>query len=253
MSSQLELLDCNFFVGHPSAGSFDCFSTAEELLAAVRHVGVVGGLAWHIAQRDFDAAEGNRMLSRAIEGCGALWGCWTILPPQTGEVVTSDFFDRMKRCRIAALRAFPGLHRYQLKKWVFGSFWDELVSRNVPLLLSVEGNTSWPAIYGILEESPEMTCVLCDIGIWGVDRQVWPLLERYPNVYVESSLLSLAEHGMEDTVRRFGAERVLFGTGFPARYAEAAALQLLHADISESDRINIAGANLRRLVSRVKL
>lgn len=253
MSGSLEILDCNFFVGYPTACGFECYSRGEDLLKAVRPAGVAGGLAWHAAQRDFDPAEGNRMLADAIDGCEKLWGCWTILPPQTGEVLSPGFFEQMRRCRIRALRVFPELHRYQLRKSVFGGFLEEIVRRKVPLMISVAGDTPWPVVYDLLEESPELTCVLCDVGIWGTDRQVWPLLDRHPNLCVESSLLSLSERGVEDTLKWFGAERVLFGTGFPARYAEAAVLQLLHADISDSDKANIAGANLRRMLSEVEL
>lgn len=254
MSAPLELLDCNLFVGHPVVHAYESYGTANELLDAVRPAGITGGIAWHIAQRDYDPAEGNRLLAEAIDGCEALWGCWTMLPPQTREVITDDFFDRMKRHRIIALRAFPDLHRFRLRKSVFGSFLDELVNRRIPILLSIEdAGILWSTVHDLLEESPNLTCILCDIGIAGVDRQTWPLLERYPNVYVESSLLALAEGGTEAMVGEFGSERILFGTGFPARYAEAAALQLLHADISESDKANIAHANLRRLISEVAL
>jgi predicted TIM-barrel fold metal-dependent hydrolase len=191
------------------------------------------------------------MLAKVIEGCGSRWGCWTILPPQTREVITAGFFEQMAMQRVVALRAFPDLHRFQLRKSVFGGFLDELAARRIPLMLQIEGNIPWPTVYDLLEEVPNLTCVLCDIGIAGVDRQMWPLLERYPNVYVDSSLLSLGEGAMEAMVGEFSSRRILFGTGFPARYAEAAALQLLHADISDSDKANIAGANLRRLISEV--
>lgn len=252
-SAHLPLLDCNLFVGHPVVQAYESYGTASDLLDAVRSAGIASGLAWHVAQRDYDPAEGNRLLAEAIDGCQAVWGCWTILPPQTHEVIAGDFFDRMKRHRIVALRAFPGLHRFELRRAVFDRFLDELVSRRIPLLLGIEGNIPWPVVYDLLEEVPELTCVLCDIGIAGVDRQTWPLLERYPNVYVESSMLSLGEGAMEAMVREFGSGRILFGTGYPARYAEAAALQLLHADISDSDKVDIAGANLHRLVAGVKL
>ena len=53
--------------------------------------------------------------------------------------------------------------------------------------------------------------------------------------------------GVEAVVSRFGAARLVFGTGF-RRYAEAAMLQLTHADISPADRLAIASGNLRQLL-----
>jgi uncharacterized protein len=125
--------------------------------------------------------------------------------------------------------------------------------RRVPLLLSLENGVTWPLVYQLLEAYPSLTCVLCDIGIWGVDRYTWPLLESFPNVYLETSLVALEDGGMEATVARYGAERLLFGSGFPVRYHESAILQLLHADISDEDKQKIASTNLERVLGQVAL
>jgi predicted TIM-barrel fold metal-dependent hydrolase len=54
-------------------------------------------------------------------------------------------------------------------------------------------------------------------------------------------------------VRRFGAERFLFGTGFPEQYPEASVLPLLHAGISEADKRKIASGNFEALLKRIRL
>ena len=256
MSNQLDFFDANCYLGRPTRAVHQPVETAAELLAAMDRAGVQRALAWHVTQRDAHPADGNRLLDDAIgdDAATRLRGCWTILPPQTREVIDDGFFDRMKARGIAALRAFPDPHRYLLNRITFGPFLDEVSHRCIPLLLSLGGdNRGWPAIYGLLEEYPALTLVLCDIGIWGADRYTWPLLERYPNVLVESSLLALEDGGMEAMVARYGAGRILFGTGFPERYAESAVLQLLHADLSEADKAGIASGNLEALLSRVHL
>ena len=135
---------------------------------------------------------------------------------------------------------------------MFGKWLDEVSERQIPVLLSIEHGVSWPVAYSLLADYPLLTCVLCDTGIWGVDRYTWPLLEQYPNVYLETSLVALEDGGMEAIVRRYGADRLLFGSGFPDRYPESAILQLLHADITLDDRRRIAGGNLKRLAEQVQ-
>ena len=81
-----------------------------------------------------------------------------------------------------------------------------------------------------------------------MDRYTYPLLKAYPNVHVETSMLSIEDGGVEEMVKRFGAARLVFGTGFPKRYAEAAMLQLTHADIGDADRQAIAADNMLRLI-----
>lgn len=248
----LELFDVNLYLGRPTRSVHQPASSTRELLAALDHSDIRQALVWHVAQRDVSPLSGNPMLSEAIQGSNRLWGCWTILPPQTDAVLCDGFFAQMQRQRIVALRAFPGPHLYLLTRIVFGRWLEEIVTRRIPLLLSLEKGISWPAVYQLLEQYPQLTCVLCDIGVWGVDRYTWPLLENYPNVYVETSLLALEDGGVEATVARFGADRLLFGSGFPERYPESAILQLLHADIAEGDKHKVASGNLMRLLSQIR-
>ncbi|NLF22722.1 MAG: hypothetical protein GX590_06115, partial [Lentisphaerae bacterium] len=100
---------------------------------------------------------------------------------------------------------------------------------------------------------PTLTAVVCDVGIWGADRKVWPLLENYPRLYVETSLVSLEAGGLEAGVRRFGAWRFLYGSKFPHRYFEARMLDLEQADLPSDDKDAIAANNLESLLKEVML
>lgn len=245
----LTFFDANLCFGRSMKAIYAPAVTAADLQRRMAQSGVAKGLVWHVAQRDYAASDGNRLLARAIAGRKNLYGCWTLLPPQTGEVITPDFFTRMKANRIAALRAFPAHHRFMLNRVVFGTFMDEVAERRIPLLLSLEkGSGGWPEIYQFLAEYPGLTCVLCDTGIWNSDRYTWPLLEAYPRVYLETSLLALEDAGIEETVARYGADRLLFGTGFPERYSEAGTLAVRHADIPAAAKKKIASANLEKLI-----
>jgi predicted TIM-barrel fold metal-dependent hydrolase len=246
--------DANAFIGRPNNGVFKAVATARELLDEMDARGIDRALVWHIVQYEESPVHGNDMLDREIEGKDRLTGVWTILPPQTGEVVTKDFFARMKQHRIGALWAFPEWHRYLLHPVAFGDFLAETEKRRVPLMFTMgRACIGWQALYDLLVAFPKLTCILCDIGIWGVDRFTWPLLEKFPNVYLETSLLSLEAGGVEAAVAKFGGDRFVFGTGFPERYPEAAILQLVHADIADADRTKIASGNLTRILKEERL
>lgn len=250
----LTFFDANLCFGRPIRAVYQPAETAADLQSVMARSGIARGLVWHVAQHDYAAAEGNQLLARSIAGRKNLFGGWIILPPQTGEVITPDFFRRMKKHRICALRAFPARHKHLLNRVVFGKFLDEVAERHIPLMLSVEkegGN--WSAIYQFLTEFPSLTCILCDLGIWNSDRFTWPLLENYPNVFLETSLLSLEDGGVEGTVERYGAARLLFGSNFPERYLEAATLAIRHADIAAADKCLIASTNLEKLIQQVRL
>ncbi len=240
--------DANIRIGLPLCSSLaQPLADVDEVAQALHEHSGKSALLWHCTQIDDSPLVGNAMLAEAIRQSDCFWGSWTLLPPQTDGLVTADFFQRMKSNRIVALRAFPDIHRYLLCKTVFGQFLEEAVERSIPLLLSMTKGCTWPTVYRLLEEYPALHCVLCDIGIWSMDRYTYPLLENFSNVYLESSLLSLEEGGLENVVRRYGAQRIIFGSGLPDRYVEAALLQLKHAEISDDDRQQIATSNFERV------
>lgn len=247
-----DLFDANAFFGGPTLASTPWVSWGD-LIERMDRVGIARALVWHVAQRDCAPQAGNCLLCDALGESDRLCGCWTILPPQTEEVIAPDFFASMKQNGVVALRAFPDPHHYLLNRTVFGAFLDEVAERRVPVLLSLSHGASWESIYGILGDYPTLTCIVCDVGTWNQDRHLWPLLENYPNVYAETSMVSVQAGGADALVRRYGATRLVFGTGFPERYPEAAVLDLLNLDISDAEKQAIASGNLSRIMSEVML
>ena len=104
----------------------------------------------------------------------------------------------------------------------------------------------------ILADVPDLTLVITEHGSWGHDRLFRPLVERYENIYRDSSRYAL-DGGIRDFVGKYGAERLLFGTGFPHWNAGGPILMLMHADIAEKEREMIASGNLERILGRVRL
>ncbi len=251
---KLDFFDSNLYIGRPSEKhDFKPIRTIEELDEITEAKGIKKALLWHIIQYGGSPVKGNELLAKLLKNKENYWGTWTILPPQTNEVIKENFFNNMKENRIVALRAFPEQQNFLLNKIVFGEFLEEVSERQIPLILSLMKGNNWANIYKLMEEYPELTCIISDIGIWGVDRYTWPLLENFPNVYLETSLLSLEAGGLEATVNRFGAEKLLFGTGFPERYSEAPMLQLQHSEIDLEDKQKIATKNLEDLLVNIKL
>ncbi len=250
----MKFYDANVCMGRGMTAVPGAVSTAIDLLAAMDRAGTERALVWHRFQYEGHPKEGNCMLSAAIAGQPRLTGCWTILPPQTMEIAAPPvFFKDMASRNIRALRVFPGHHNFILRRGVFGKFLDEIVERRIPLLLSLQRQVTWEGVSALLEDYPLLTCILCDTGIWGQDRRIYPLLERHERVLVDTSLLSLEAGGLETAVGRFGPERFVFGSGFPERYAESAMLDLLHANVPEAGKELIAHGNTERLLAEVRL
>ncbi len=250
----MEFFDCNVMIGKPTCASAGLTpeATVSQLLRDMDRAGIERALVWHIAQHDQYPVTGNEMLAAAIAGQSRLAGCWTLLPNQAGELGNLDeWFHRAVQSGVRALRAFPAPNRYLLRSEVIGDIVEHMRQRRMPLLLSPARGAPWPDIYSFLAEFSELTVIVYDVGVWGPDRYLRPLVERYPNVHFEISQY-LVDGGIEAFVADYGPRQMLFGSGYPAAYMGAMLLALARAGISESDRQAIAGGNMRRLLEAVR-
>jgi len=245
--------DVNMQLGRGSVPVLGAATSAHEAIREMDHAGIARAIVWHPAQQGVYPGAGNDLISRMIAGVPRLEAAWAPLPPTPREVVTPAFFDEMKAAGVRVLRVLPADHRYLLRRSVMGRFFDDVAERRIPVLLSPEWGVPFEAMDDILADYPSLTAVVCDVGIWGADRKVWPLLENYSHLCVETSLVSLEAGGLEAGVRRFGASRFLFGSKFPHRYFEAPMLDLEHADLPPADKDAIAAGNLESLLEEVVL
>jgi hypothetical protein len=107
------LYDVNLFIGCPSVkGTSTPISSAFELLRELDEHSIKKALVWHIAQHDVSPVIGNELLSKAVAESERLLGCWTILPPQTGEVINESFFLDMKKEQDLCSSSLPQIPQF---------------------------------------------------------------------------------------------------------------------------------------------
>jgi uncharacterized protein len=248
----MDFFDCNAFIGRPAVREiFQPAASPAEFLSEMDFCGVDRALVWHAAQLDAGPHAGNALLASTIQAQPRLFGCWTILPNQAHEFPPfADFLPAMLAARVRAVRAFPLDHHFELNEVAMGSWLEPMVQLRVPLFLSVAYGANWKIAYDLLAEFPNLVCVICDHGCWGEDRRFRPLIERYPHVYVDTAQY-LLDGGIEAFVRDYGAERMLYGSGFPRPHFGGMMLALLHARIPEDAKAAIAGKNLERILAEV--
>ncbi len=248
----MKFFDCNAFWGLPSIRPLAPVATVEEFLAEMDRAGVEKALVWHIAQHDDAPRVGNQLLTEAIAPHPRLVGCWTVLPNQAREFPPPVvLFRQMQEARVVALRVFPDAHKFLLNPVSMGDLLEAMMKQRVPLFVSVKRGMNWRDLYALLAEFSDLVCVICDHGCWGEDRLFRPLLERYPNVYVDTAQY-LLDGGIEALVADYGARRVLFGSGFPESYFGGMMMALKHARIPDEAKAMMAHGNLERIIEEAR-
>ncbi|MCM8808837.1 MAG: amidohydrolase family protein [Candidatus Omnitrophica bacterium] len=250
---ELKFFDVNIWIGKFMNDEREISVSAEQLISKMPCLNIEKAIVYHISQRDVHPQIGNEKLLKEISNRAQLYGILTILPPQTNEVKIYSF-KQLKEKKIVGFNLFPKKHNFILDEISLGDFLSELEQRKFPVFFDIMSGLSvdYRDIYSILKNFPKLTCILCNPGIWNTDRYTWPLLEKFPNVYLESSLLSLYEGGIEETVKRFGSERIVFGSGFPERYFESSILQIVNSEIENKDKEKIAYKNIEKIIKEIE-
>ena len=253
----MKFFDCNASFGKPMIKPIRYAETARDLLEEMDFYGIDEAVVFHSRQRDDSPVVGNKILMNEIEGIERLHGTLAILPPQTGELGSlENLVETMRAKNICAFRAFPAEHKYLMTKTALGSLYELMIERNILLFISVNescgGVSGWYLIEKILSDAPDLTLIVTEHGSWGHDRFFRPLIEKYENLYLDISRYEL-DGGIRDFCDKYGAERLLFGTGFPQWNPGGPILMLAQADITRKEREMIASGNLKRILGRVKL
>jgi predicted TIM-barrel fold metal-dependent hydrolase len=248
------LFDVNCLVGPgPLAGA--C-RDAGGLLGAMDALEIDDALVAGAPAVACDAAEGNARLLDEIHGRSRLHACWVVKPGDYARGNRSGARQLRER-GVEAARVFPR-RCGPLRAWNSGGLFKALAGLAMPVLIDFElGHYTehrqaidWDGLHWVLGAFPELPIVLLRVGAT-VDSALFPLMERHPNLLVETSYY-IGTGGLEHLSAQFGVERLLFGTGMP-QYAPGPAITLLtYSGLSAAEKTAVGAANLRRLLTRTR-
>ena len=245
MSPPRTLIDVNATVGPWPHGDCETLDVAG-LLARLDALGIERALVHHSVAATYDAATGNARLLEELRGSDRLLPCFVVGPLETGEFGDpSTFAARLVSDGVHATRAFPAAH-----SWSLGGAEAHLLARmlgesGLPLFVDLP-QTTLEDVGRVASLVPSLPLVLCRVGYRDL-RRLLPLLARHPQLSCDLSYFA-AHDGVEEVVDRFGAERLLFGTGMPVCEPAGALARLTYADLNEDDVEAIGHRNAERLL-----
>ncbi|OPY93145.1 MAG: Amidohydrolase [Syntrophaceae bacterium PtaU1.Bin231] len=224
---------------------------AADLLEEMDFCGIGEAFVYHQAMYDTDPAYGNELMIRETLGQVRLHPTWTILPPVTEGCFAPDaLLPRMAAQGVRALRAYPQRNRYFLDRVTMGELLDVLCERRIPLFLSPQ--QQWESIFALLRDFPRLTVILTNYGLWGSDRYFYPLVRAYESVYVDTSDYQVI-NGLPAFIRRFGSDRLLFGSNFPMDAMGGPLGTLFGSGLRQEDIERIAHGNIERLMGEARI
>ncbi|MFH1740916.1 MAG: amidohydrolase family protein [bacterium] len=230
--------------------------SAKGIVDLLDRYGIDEALVAHTMSREGHPSRGNARIIEEVKDFERLHPCWVILPPDSPEMPGPDILlGEMHECGVCVARVIAKYAAGGVPldiPWM-GAWYKALSDHRVPLILDMNHTSPfynefpWSMINRICRNFPDLRLILLCVG-YRTQRDLYAMLAQHKNLYVDLSFYCL-NGGIQDLVERFGSNRFLFGSYLPYYSPGGPKLAITYGDLPFEDRANLAGANLRRLLS----
>ena len=261
--SETAYFDANACLGRMCIRAPGAPYTLDGLLAELDHCRISRALVYQARARDLDPRKVNISFAREIAGQPRLAGAAIINPaPYEADRKIEDEVRELIELGFRAFRIYPLYHgvnfsdprmrpvfallaEQKLGLWID---YDQLWINFKQLGQHEQRAIDLAAVEQLAVAYPDMPIVI--VGAYlNYHTRLFGLFDRCRNVLVETSLLQ-GFQVIRFICGRWGAARMLFGTGLPAVSPGAARAALAYAEIDDEDRRKIASANLEALLGQ---
>lgn len=230
----------------------------QDLLADMDHHGVAEAMVVDCLARENHPADGNARVVELCKTSPRLHPAWAGLPasPPDEQPPAEEFLAAMRRHRVGAVFLYPNQYRFSLADWCVDPFLEPLAEAGVPAFINPNevglGSTGWDesdlnAVVMLCRRMPALPVILSEWRIRRSNRAIYRALDACPNLRIELSGYFL-HHGIEFITRNWGADRLVFGSNWPSLGYGGTVAALTMADVSDPEKRQIAGGNMRGLL-----
>ncbi|HUU27061.1 MAG TPA: amidohydrolase family protein [archaeon] len=259
--SEVAFFDANACLGRSMCRTPGSPYDLKGLLRELDLCRITRALVYHASARELDSRKGNRALLEEIGGNRRLVPAAVFNPtPYKGERDLVGELSGLIRSGFKAFRAFPLYHGINFSDPEVRNVLGGLAERKSALWLDYDqlyynfnqiGQHEQRAIDLaqvdlLAADFPDLTLVVVG-AMYNHHSALFRVFDRRANVKAETSLFQGFEM-IRFVCERWGAERLLFGTGLPLTSPGAARAALVYADISEDEKRKIASGNLEALL-----
>ena len=242
---QLGLVDIDAMIG-PHQRLDVTTGTVDYFLSVMDRFGIAEAVVGHMHAWLHDPMPGNLRLMEMIAAQPRLRPCWVLLPDTCGEIPPPDDFARQAiDAGVVAVRACPQDHGYDLEGLDVAPVLDAVAEAGLPLLIDAE-QTSLSAVEAVAKARPRWSVVVCRTR-YRLLRRLAGVLARTDNVLIDLANMS-SYNGLEWLVGRFGARRLLFGTGIPHYDPADVVTRLLWSELDDEAVAAIGSGNAASLL-----
>jgi len=209
---------------------------------------------------DWDLGNNELISNSLLMDAGNIYFAFVLVPDAW---FSRDFRKYLGFClknKVRIFRLYPKLNLFYLNDFYMKRIFNVLSEYKVPIMLDLKqlditGNKYFDlkTLAEILKGNEDMPLILeCSLKQLMFSRFFYPLLEEYRNLNMEISNLLLMEQ-IEEFVKKFGSERLIFGTNYPAMELELSTNRVILSKVSNDIKKNIAFNNIYKLINSINI
>lgn len=242
----LDFIDSNCFIGRQNSPNIDCFHTLESMKQEMKKYNIKKAFIYNNLSREGHPVNGNNELCKIIDGDEKFMPVWTLLPHHTNEFPKpNELRNQLVSNNVKMTRVFPREHNYVLEDFVIKPLFNMLMEEGIPLMINWDETTPGE-VYRICDSYKNLKLIISNLH-FSIDRNLFPLLEATTSLYVETFAYRV-HRGIENLCNKFGAKRLVFGSGLPNHCGGESVTLINYSAISNEEKEMIANRNIMRLV-----
>lgn len=247
---KLEFFDCEAIFGNPGFKRETMPITKEDMLGKFDRYGIDRAMMRYEYSATGIPRVGNMELLEKIRDDSRLYPVWYALPHYTGDFPEPEELVRqMKENNVRMLTLLGG--NWTVGEWTCGALFHAMEAHKIPLLLPLSRlSNGFTSLYELLQVHPGLRVILTATSYTYL-RDLYPLLQMFSNLYLCTSTLK-TQMGIEEIADKFGAERLIFGSGMPGLSGAASVALITYAKLDDTRKQLIAAGNLDRLLQEVE-
>ena len=223
---------------------------SSTMIQKSNSIGVVHNIIFSVATTPQQVGSINNFIAKCVEaGEGRFTGLGS-LHPETENI--AEEIATIKKLGLKGVKLHPDFQKFKIDDEKLYRIY-ELCSGELPIMLHTGDyryDFSNPQrMARVLEKFPELTVIGAHFGGWSVWEEAADVLFGYENFYVDcsSSFHWLKPVKAKELIRKYGADKVLFGTDFPMWSYEDEFEYFSNLNLNEDENRKILFENAQNL------
>lgn len=196
-----------------------CLGTVDDLIAVNARAGIDHTIVQSVATTPRQVRSINEFIAESVRRSqGKLTGLGTLHPDS--DDLRADV-EHLVSLGLIGIKLHPDIQQFKIDDYRCLKIYELCEEFHLPILMHT-GDSRYDysnpnRLIPVLEIYTDLTLIGAHFGGWSIWEKASRLLCDIPNLYVDcsSSLPWIDDKTAVEIIRRFGADRVMFGTDYP--------------------------------------